>query len=96
MNELLIVLAIAGFARLLTSLDAPLAEKFEIPNRVVSAALQFAAGIITALVAFTLMPPAVRMGPPVWIVLAFFVGGAPRVRPARARWACTSAFWSTW
>lgn len=34
MSEFLIVLAIAGFAGLLTYLGAPLAEKFEIPNRV--------------------------------------------------------------
>ena len=40
-----------------------------------SAALQFAAGIITALVAFSLMPPAVRNGPYGWVVLAFFCGG---------------------
>ena len=45
------------------------------PHRIVSAALQFAAGIITALVAVTLMPPAMRNGPYVLTVLAFFAGG---------------------
>lgn len=76
MNEFLMVLAISAFSAFLTYLGAPIAERFDVPQRVVSAALQFAAGIISALVAFTLMPPAVRNGPPVWIVLAFFVGGA--------------------
>jgi len=79
MNEFLLVITIAGFAGVLTYLGAPLAESREIPNRTVSAALQFAAGIISALVAFTLMPPAVRMGPAVWVVIAFFVGGALQV-----------------
>jgi ZIP family zinc transporter len=43
---------------------------------VVSAALQFAAGVIAALVAFTLMPPAVENGSTIGVVLGFFVGGA--------------------
>jgi ZIP family zinc transporter len=38
--------------------------------------LQFAAGIITALVAFSLMPVAVRYSTPLRVVLGFFVGGA--------------------
>ena len=37
--------------------------------------MQFAAGIVTALVAVTLMPPAMRNGPYVLTVLAFFAGG---------------------
>lgn len=76
MNDFILVLGIALLASLLTYLGAPLAERFTVPHRVVSAALQFAAGIITALVAFTLMPPAVRNGPPTAIVIAFFIGGA--------------------
>ena len=76
MNDFLLVLGIAALASFLTYLGAPAAERLEVPQRVVSAALQFAAGIISALVAFSLMPSAVRLGPPVWIVLAFFVGGA--------------------
>lgn len=76
MNEFLTVAAIAGFAAFLTYLGAPLAERFDAPHRVISAALQFAAGIITALVALSLMPPAVRGGPPVAIALMFFIGGA--------------------
>lgn len=79
MNDFLIVLGISLIAALLTYVGAPLAERFTVPHRVVSAALQFAAGIITALVAFTLMPPAVRNGPQVGVVLGFFVGGVAYV-----------------
>ena len=75
MNEFLLVLGIALVASFLTYLGAPLAERFDVPHKIVSAALQFAAGIITALVAFSLMPPAVRGGPYGWVVLAFFFGG---------------------
>jgi ZIP family zinc transporter len=76
MNEFLLVLGISAVAAFLTYLGAPAAERIDVPQRVVSGALQFAAGIITALVAFSLMPPAVRNGPPAWVVLGFFVGGA--------------------
>lgn len=75
MNDFILVLIIASVAALLTYLGAPLAEKFDVPFRWVSAALQFAAGIITALVAISLMPPAVRNGPYLAIVLSFFLGG---------------------
>ena len=76
MNEFLLVLGIAAVAAFLTYLGVPVAEKVDVPQRVVSGALQFAAGIITAIVAFSLMPPVVRNGPPLWGVLGFFVGGA--------------------
>lgn len=76
MTDFLFVLAIAGLAAVLTYLGVPAAERFDVPQRVVSASLQFAAGLITALVALSLMPPAVRYGPPVGVVLGFFVGGA--------------------
>lgn len=75
MNEFVLVLLIAGLAAVLTYLGAPAAERFDIPQPVVSGALQFAAGVITALVAFSLMPPALRNGATAWIVLAFFLGG---------------------
>ncbi len=75
-NEFILVLLIAFAAALLTFLGALAAERFDVPFRLVSAALQFAAGIITALVAFSLMPPAVRNGPLPLVVLAFFIGGA--------------------
>ena len=45
MNDFLIVFAIAATAAFLTWLGAPLAERFDVPQRVVSAALQFAAGL---------------------------------------------------
>ena len=76
MNDFFVVFAIATLASFLTYLGAPLAERFDVPHRVTSAALQFAAGIITALVALSLMPPAVRGGPPVAIAVMFFIGGA--------------------
>lgn len=76
MNDFLLVLGIAGVAAFLTFLGAPLAERFDVPQRVISAALQFAAGVIAALVALSLMPPAVRAGAPVTVTLAFFAGGA--------------------
>lgn len=76
MNDFFLVFGIATVAAFLTYLGAPLAERFDVPHRVVSAALQFAAGVITALVALSLMPPAVRGGPPVAIAVMFFIGGA--------------------
>ena len=76
MTDFGIVLAIAALTAFLTYLGAPAAERFEVPHRLVSAALQFAAGIVAALVALSLMPPAVRGGEPVGIALAFFLGGA--------------------
>lgn len=75
MSEFLLVFGIALLASFLTYLGAPVAERFEVPQKFVSASLQFAAGIISALVAFSLMPPAVRSGPYAWVVLAFFLGG---------------------
>lgn len=76
MDEFLLVTGIAFIAAALTYAGAPLAERFEVPYRVVGGALQFAAGVITALVAFSLMPVAVRAGQLVWVALAFFIGGA--------------------
>ncbi len=75
MNNFLLVAGIAMLAAFLTYLGAPAAERYDAPHRILSAALQFAAGIVTALVAVTLMPPAVRIGPYGWSVLAFFAGG---------------------
>jgi len=75
MTDFLLVVGISALAAGLTYLGVPLAERFDVPNRIVSGALQFAAGIITALVAVTLMPPAIRNGPYVLTVLAFFAGG---------------------
>ena len=74
-NEFALVLVIASVAAVLTDRGAPVAERFDIPHRVVSAALQFAAGVITALVAFSLMSPALYKGTTPLIILAFFLGG---------------------
>lgn len=76
MNEFLLVFGIALFASFLTYLGAPLAERFDVPLIVVSGALQFAAGIIAALVALSLMPYAVRYSTPRAAALGFFAGGA--------------------
>lgn len=75
MSDFVQVLGIAGLAAGLTYAGVPVAERFDVPQRVVSAALQFAAGIITALVVVTLMPPAMRNGNYALNVLAFFLGG---------------------
>ena len=76
MSDFLLFLAIALLAAGLTWLGAPAAEWLDAPQRVVSAALQFAAGIITALVTLSLMPPAVREGSTVVVAVMFFIGGA--------------------
>ena len=76
MNDFLLVLLIASVAGFLTYLGAPAAERFDVPQRVVSGALQLAAGIIIAIVGFSLMPVAVTGGPSWGVFLAFFVGGA--------------------
>lgn len=75
MNDFFLVTIIALLASFLTYLGAPAAERLQVPPMVVNAALQFAAGIIIALVAFSLMPPAVANGPYGWVILAFFCGG---------------------
>ncbi len=75
MNEFLLVIGTASIAAFLTFLGALLAEKLEAPGQVISAALQLAAGSIIAVVAFTLMPPAVRAAPPLLSMSAFFMGG---------------------
>jgi zinc transporter, ZIP family len=76
MSDFLLVVGIAVVAAFLTYLGAPVAERFDVPHRVVSAALQFAGGVITAIVVLSLMPPAVRGGPALLVALAFFIGGA--------------------
>jgi zinc transporter ZupT len=63
MNDLWLVLTIATLAAGLTYLGAPIAERFDLSHQVVSGALQFAAGVVMAIVAFSLMPTAVRNGP---------------------------------
>jgi hypothetical protein len=43
------VVGIAAFVAGLTYFGVPAAERFDVPHRLVSGALQFAAGIVTAL-----------------------------------------------
>jgi ZIP family zinc transporter len=76
MNELLVVVLISGLAAFLTYLGAPVAERFVVPQQVVSASLQFAAGVLTAVVALSLMSKAVQLGPLLTSMAAFFIGGA--------------------
>ncbi len=75
MNEFLLVIGTASITAFLTFLGALLAEKWEAPRQVISAALQLAAGSIIAIVAFTLMPPALRVASPLLSMSAFFIGG---------------------
>ncbi len=75
MNEFVLVFGTASITAVLTFLGALLAEKVEAPRQVISAALQLAAGSIIAVVAFTLLPPAVQAAPPLLSMSAFFVGG---------------------
>ncbi len=76
MSEFVLVFFVASLAAALTYLGAPIAERFDLPQRIVSASLQFAAGMITALVALSLLPPAARYGSQFSVILGFFVGGA--------------------
>lgn len=75
MNEFLLVIGMASITAFLTFLGALLAEKLETPRQVISAALQLAAGSIIAVVAFTLMPPAMRVASPLLGMAALFIGG---------------------
>jgi hypothetical protein len=50
MDDFLLVTVIAFVAAFLTYLGAPAAERFDVPQRVVSGALQFASGIIAGAV----------------------------------------------
>jgi len=76
MNAFVLILVSAGIAAAFSLVGALLAERIDPPQRVISSALQFAAGILTAMVAFTLMPSAVRGIEPAWLASAFFAGGA--------------------
>ncbi|MET9019619.1 hypothetical protein ABZV93_06540 [Actinopolymorpha sp. NPDC004070] len=76
MGSVLPVLGIAGLAAAITGVGAVLAELLTLSNRVVSSALQLAAGVLVAIVFVDLLPPAVRGLPLGRVVLAFFVGSA--------------------
>jgi ZIP family zinc transporter len=76
MGDALFVLGISGLAAFLTVMGGLIAEFRAVPQRVIARLLQFAAGVLTALVALTLMVPALRGGQPVAILIGFFIGGA--------------------
>ncbi len=71
-NLVLLVIGISTLAAGLTFLGVPLAERFDVSHR-----------IITALVAVTLMPLAVSNGPYVLAVFALFAGGVLHMRGCR-------------
>lgn len=76
MSDFILVIVISAVTALLTVSGAFIAEKVTVPDRVVSRALQFAAGVLTALVAFSLMPPAIRSDNSTVAIVGFFIGGA--------------------
>lgn len=76
MNDLVPVLLIGCLAAGLTMAGGLVAEFRDVPHRVIARLLQLAAGVLTALVAVTLMVPALNGGEPLIIVTAFFIGGA--------------------
>lgn len=75
-NDFLLVIIISGIAAFLTVMGGVAAERTEVPSQIVSRALQFAAGVLVALICFTLMPPAARSGLSTLVVVGFFIGGA--------------------
>lgn len=76
MSDILLVLLIASLSAGLTILGGLVAEFRDVPQRIVARLLQFAAGVLTALVAFSLMSPALESGSTVPIIAGFFIGGA--------------------
>lgn len=84
MDQLLLLLLIGALAGGLTVLGAILGERVNAPRRVITGALQFAAGVLTALVAFTLMPKAVAEADAAAALAALFAGGVVYVGIERA------------
>lgn len=76
MSEILQVLLIGCLAAGLTMIGGLVAEFRHVPQRYVARLLQLAAGVLTALVAVTLMVPALNGGDPPIVITAFFLGGA--------------------
>ena len=75
MDGLLVIVGIGALAGAITYIGAIFAERFQASQRLVNGALKFAAGMIMAVVAFSLMPKAVRGASYTWVLGAFFVGG---------------------
>ncbi|MFN8377287.1 MAG: hypothetical protein U0452_01335 [Anaerolineae bacterium] len=76
MSDTLFVLFVGSLAAGLTMLGGLVAEFRDVPKRVIARLLQLAAGVLTALVAVTLMQPALAGGYTIPIIAGFFVGGA--------------------
>jgi ZIP family zinc transporter len=76
MQSFPLMLAIASLTAFFTWLGAPLAEWIDAPQYVVNAALQLAAGILTAIVGFSLLPVAIQSLSALWVMVSFFSGGS--------------------
>ena len=109
LGDAIFVLGISGLAAFLTVMGGVVALFREVPQRIVARMLQFAGGVLTGLVAVTLMVPAIRGGSPPAILLGFFAGGAAFVimdfviarreaaqRKAELASASTSLFIGVW
>jgi len=79
MSDFWLVVFLCGVVAGIVYLATVSAESYRVSERVLDNALQFSAGLIIALVAFSLMPPAVENGPILFVVFAFFVGGTAYV-----------------
>lgn len=76
LNDFLLVTLIAAVVAAITYLSGIAAERFKVAQPVLDSALQFAAGLIFALVVISLMPRVIYEGPLKGVLLAFFLGGA--------------------
>lgn len=76
MNEFFQVFAIGMLGGAITYLGVPIAERFAVSARVVSGALQFAAGFLAGTIVLNMLVPAIQEIEPLAVVLAFLVGGS--------------------
>ncbi|MCC6628576.1 MAG: hypothetical protein IT340_14390 [Chloroflexi bacterium] len=76
MNEFVLVIVIALVMAIPVFVAGLAAERVTVPPVVISAAWQVAAGMLVAIIGFSLMPPVVRDGLPMLVMLAIFAGGA--------------------
>lgn len=76
MRDFLLVVGIGLLAASPTYVGVPIAERFDVPSRVVNAALQFAAGFLIGTIVLSLLVPAVTGISAFAVVVAFFVGGS--------------------
>ncbi len=76
MGDLVFVAGVGTLAAILTMLGGVVAELMVVPQRMIARLLQLAAGVLTGLVAFTLMFPTLQEGYATSIIAGFFIGGA--------------------